>query len=108
VANLGLSESQILLVQIMAGMSRISIAPEGPETFSTLPVHYIDSLMEPPGHDKWWLYTRNQRLLTSLRESIVDKPPYISGTLQLPDFFLSLFYKIAKDGHAARFGDGSP
>jgi len=52
--------------------------------------------------------TRNQQLLTSLRESIVDKPPYISGTLQLPDSFFSLFYKVAKDGHAARFGDGDP
>ncbi|KAF8495794.1 hypothetical protein F5888DRAFT_1615451, partial [Russula emetica] len=50
-------------------------------------------------------------LLTSLRESIVDKPPYISGTLQLPDSFFSLFYKVAKDGHAARhinFSDATP
>ena len=49
--------------------------------------------------------TYNQHLLTSLRESIVDKPPYISGTLQLPDSFFSLFYKSAKDGNAARFED---
>jgi hypothetical protein len=46
---------------------------------------------------------RMQRLLKPLRESIVDKPPYISGTLQLPDSCFSLFYKVAKDDHAARF-----
>jgi len=33
---------------------------------------------------------------------MVDKPPYISGTLQLPESFFSLFYKVTKDGHAAR------
>jgi hypothetical protein len=48
---------------------------------------------------------RDQRLLTSLRESIVDKPPYISGKLQLPDSYFSFFYKLSKDGHAARFED---
>jgi len=47
--------------------------------------------------------SRNQQLLASLRESIVDKPPYINGTLQLPDPCFSLFYKVAKDGPAARF-----
>ena len=52
--------------------------------------------------------THNQQLLTSLRESIVDKPRYISGTLQLPDSFFSLFYRVAKDGNAARFEDGEP
>jgi len=47
--------------------------------------------------------TYTQQLLTSLRESIIDKPPYVSGTLQLPDSCFSLFYKLAKDGDAARF-----
>ena len=47
--------------------------------------------------------SRNQRLLSSLRKSIVDKPPYINGTLQLPDSCFSLFYKTAKDSPAARF-----
>jgi hypothetical protein len=72
--------------------------------------------MEHLGHDSdsesddcQWRHrdtpSRNQHLLTSLRESIVDKPP-ISGTLQLPDSFFSFFYKVAKDGHSARFGDG--
>jgi len=45
----------------------------------------------------------NHQLLTSLWKSIVDKPPYISGTLQLPDSCFSFFYKVAKDGLAARF-----
>jgi hypothetical protein len=44
-----------------------------------------------------------QQLLASLGESITDKPPYISGTLQLPDSYFSLFYKVTKDGQAARF-----
>jgi hypothetical protein len=61
-----------------------------------------DSLLMP-GHQ-----THNQQLLTSLRESIVDKPPYISGTLQLPDPFFSLFYTVARDCNAARFDDGDP
>lgn len=55
-----------------------------------------------------WCKTLNQRLLTPLRESILDKPPYISGTLQLPDSFFSLFYKVSKGGQAARSGDGDP
>jgi hypothetical protein len=55
--------------------------------------------------------THNQQLLTSLRESIVDKPPYISGTLKLPEscFLLrarnrirGVFYKLSKDDDAAR------
>ena len=46
---------------------------------------------------------RNKQLLTSLRESIIDKPPYISGTLDLPNADLSLFYRVTKDGHVARF-----
>ncbi|KAF8493964.1 hypothetical protein F5888DRAFT_701539 [Russula emetica] len=41
--------------------------------------------------------SRTQQLLTSLRESIVDKPPYISGTLKLPESCFSLFYKLSKD-----------
>ena len=45
-----------------------------------------------------------QKLLASLGDSIIDKPPYISGTLQLPDSYFSLFYKVTKDGQAARFG----
>ncbi len=46
--------------------------------------------------------TRTQQLLTSLQDSIVDKPPYISGTLKLPESFFSLFYKLSKDDDAAR------
>jgi hypothetical protein len=52
--------------------------------------------------------THNQQLITSLRESIIDKPPYISGTLQLPDLFFSLSYMAAKGGYASRFEDGDP
>ncbi|KAI0275962.1 hypothetical protein BGY98DRAFT_1080774 [Russula aff. rugulosa BPL654] len=67
--------------------------------------------MKPNTNDCPWRHTRNQQLLTSLRESIVDKPPYISGTLELPDSFFSLFYKVAEDGHTARhinFSDATP
>jgi hypothetical protein len=39
---------------------------------------------------------RIRQLLTPL----IDKPPYISGTLQL---CFTLFYKVTKDDHAARF-----
>ena len=48
--------------------------------------------------------TRIQGLLTSLRESIIDKPPYVSGTMQLPDSRFSLFYQATED-QVARFGD---
>jgi hypothetical protein len=49
--------------------------------------------------------TRTQQLLKSLRESIVDKPPYISGTLKLPESYFSLFYKLSSKGDdAARSG----
>jgi hypothetical protein len=43
------------------------------------------------------------QLLSPLRESINNKPPLASGTLQLPTFQLSLFYRIAREGHDARF-----
>jgi hypothetical protein len=49
--------------------------------------------------------THIQKLLTPLRESIVDKPPYTSGTLRLPNSCFSLFYKAIKDGNDARFED---
>jgi hypothetical protein len=43
-------------------------------------------------------------LLAPLRESILNKPHYIGGNLQLPTSCFSLFYKLSKDGSAARFG----
>jgi len=49
--------------------------------------------------------TRNQELLTLPRESIVDKPPYTSGTLRLSNSCFTLFYKATKGGNDARFGD---
>jgi hypothetical protein len=49
--------------------------------------------------------TGAQQLLTPLRESIVDKPPYTSGTLQLPDSSFSLFYKATNDGNDAKYED---
>jgi hypothetical protein len=48
------------------------------------------------------LLTYDQHLLTPLRELIVDKPPYMSGTLQLPTSCFSLFYKTKKDGNDTR------
>ena len=60
---------------------------------------YLDSKMDEDED-------RNQQLLTPLRDSIVDKPPYISGILQLPQTFFSLFYMVARDGNAARFEGG--
>jgi hypothetical protein len=47
--------------------------------------------------------TRIQQLLTPLRESITNKPPYISGTLPLPASCFSLFYRTTEDGPDARF-----
>src|SRR5579863_4505236 len=47
--------------------------------------------------------TLAQQLLTPLRESIVDKPPYTSGTLRLPNSCFSLFYKATKDSNNARY-----
>jgi hypothetical protein len=44
-----------------------------------------------------------EELLTPLRDCILDKPHYISGTCGLPASCFSLFYKTIKDGHAARF-----
>jgi hypothetical protein len=44
-----------------------------------------------------------EELLAPLRESILNKPHYISGKLQLTTSCFSLFYKVTKDGSAARF-----
>jgi len=63
-----------------------------------LPPNYLlDQMEETPVAS-----SRTQQLLEPLRESIVDKPPYISGTLPLPDSCFSLFYKVTKDGNLAR------
>jgi len=48
---------------------------------------------------------RVERLLTSVRELIVKKPPYVSGTLQPPVSSFSLFYKTTKNDRAARHID---
>ncbi|KAI0294549.1 hypothetical protein BC826DRAFT_1137341 [Russula brevipes] len=42
-------------------------------------------------------------LLLPLKESITDTLPFVSGTLKLPATHFSLFYKIAREAHAARF-----
>jgi hypothetical protein len=44
---------------------------------------------------------RIQQLLTPLQESIVNKPPFVSGTIPLKDSGFELYYK---DGEFARFG----
>jgi hypothetical protein len=49
--------------------------------------------------------THTQHLLTPLRESIFDKPPYTSGTLRLPNSCFSLFYEEKKDGNNTRSED---
>jgi hypothetical protein len=49
--------------------------------------------------------THTQQLLTPLRESITEKPPYISGKLHLPASAFSLLYRLTKDGNDARFED---
>jgi hypothetical protein len=87
VDNFGLVGNDMLVIQKPPSTSRISTAPEA---FSD---NFVDNDM----------LTHNERLLTSLRKSIVDKPPYVSGTLQLPNSCFSVFYKITKDGLAARF-----
>ncbi|KAF8464806.1 hypothetical protein DFH94DRAFT_392508 [Russula ochroleuca] len=46
--------------------------------------------------------TRTQKQLTPVRESITAKPPYVSGTLELPASCFSFLYRITKDGHDAR------
>ncbi|KAI0248326.1 hypothetical protein BJV78DRAFT_1237562 [Lactifluus subvellereus] len=48
-----------------------------------------------------------EQLLTPLRTSIINKPPFASGSLQLPPSHLSLFYKVTNDDHAARFVDAN-
>ncbi|KAI0275941.1 hypothetical protein BGY98DRAFT_747365 [Russula aff. rugulosa BPL654] len=49
--------------------------------------------------------TQTQQLLTPLRESITNKPPYINGTLPLPASCFSLFYKTTEGGPDARHID---
>ncbi|KAH9987091.1 hypothetical protein BJV77DRAFT_1145484 [Russula vinacea] len=46
--------------------------------------------------------TRTQKRLAPVRESIINKPPYISGKLELPLPCFSLLYRLTKDGHDAR------
>ncbi|KAI0293286.1 hypothetical protein B0F90DRAFT_1643202 [Multifurca ochricompacta] len=41
---------------------------------------------------------RLKQQLAPLRQSIIDKPPFKSGTFQLPSSWFSLYYKTTKDG----------
>ncbi|KAH9956948.1 hypothetical protein BGW80DRAFT_1384939 [Lactifluus volemus] len=43
-----------------------------------------------------------KKLLAPLRESIVHKPPFVGGSLQLPPSHFYLFYKNPKDDHGTR------
>ncbi|KAI0302513.1 hypothetical protein BC826DRAFT_904347 [Russula brevipes] len=43
-----------------------------------------------------------KHLFLPLQKAIIDKRPLVSGTLELPATNFSLFYKIAREGHAAR------
>ncbi|KAI0302516.1 hypothetical protein BC826DRAFT_1101412 [Russula brevipes] len=42
------------------------------------------------------------QLFLPIQKAIIDKRPFVSGTLTLPATNFSLFYKIAREGHAAR------
>ncbi|KAI0302514.1 hypothetical protein BC826DRAFT_965854 [Russula brevipes] len=61
-------------------------------------------------HVLWIIYDRGssmamkhlKRLFLPLKKAIIDKRPFVSGTLKLPATKFSLFYKIAREGHAAR------
>jgi hypothetical protein len=46
---------------------------------------------------------RLKHLFLPLQNAIIDKRPFVSGTLKLPATHFSLFYKSAREGHAARF-----
>ncbi|KAH9953970.1 hypothetical protein BC827DRAFT_1272990 [Russula dissimulans] len=45
--------------------------------------------------------TRVEQQLTPLRRSVINKPPYLSGTLQPPASSFSLFFKITKGDHTS-------
>ncbi|KAI0299610.1 hypothetical protein BC826DRAFT_995514 [Russula brevipes] len=49
-----------------------------------------------------------KHLFLPLQKAIIDKQPFVSGTLKLPATHFSLFYKIAREGHAARFEHHAP
>ncbi|KAH9986913.1 hypothetical protein BJV74DRAFT_796683 [Russula compacta] len=68
--------------------------PFGPQRRSN---HGLRKLKMNPTHP-----TRIEQLLSPLRKSVINKSPYVSGTLRLPARCFSLFYKISKDSHAAR------
>ena len=61
----------------------------------------MEDLEKSPSH-RPDLLTRSQEQLTPLRESIIHKPPYISGKLGLPASCFSLLYRLTKDGNDAR------
>jgi len=44
----------------------------------------------------------SKQLFLPLQKAIINKRPFVSGTLTLPATNFSLFYKIAREGHAAR------
>jgi hypothetical protein len=46
---------------------------------------------------------RLKELLAPLQESIIHKPPFLAGSLQLPPSHFSLVYKVGKDDYPTRF-----
>jgi hypothetical protein len=46
---------------------------------------------------------RLKELLAPLHESIIHKPPFLAGSLQLPPSHFSLVYKVGKDDYPTRF-----
>ena len=44
-----------------------------------------------------------EQLLTPVRNTIVDKPPFTSGSLQLSASLFSLFYEVTKNNRATGF-----
>ncbi|KAI0262426.1 hypothetical protein BC834DRAFT_387723 [Gloeopeniophorella convolvens] len=61
--------------------------------------------MAPSKASKGVAPDRLKGLLKPLGEAIINRPPYASGTVQLPGSRFSLFYKGAKDGFDAKWLD---
>ncbi|KAH9953975.1 hypothetical protein BC827DRAFT_82657 [Russula dissimulans] len=89
-----------LVVVPQLHLCQMVLLPESSRFPSIIAPPYRDDVTETTSSG-----TRIKPLLTPRRESIIDSPPYINGTLQLLDCSFSLFYKVTKDDHAARHID---
>ena len=82
--SVGYLDSTLMMIRSFVGMCLSFRYPDSYLSHSKTSTANVAAEMIQGAH-----LTRTKQLVTPLRESIIDKPPYISGTLSPPGSFFS-------------------